>query len=46
MNIEYRKATLSDVVKLSILFKQVYISAYGTKSVPMNLKSYNQTMEM
>lgn len=31
--ISYRKANLTDVVKLSILFKQVYIQTYGTEGV-------------
>lgn len=33
MEIEYRKANLSDITKLSILFKQVYISTYGINGV-------------
>lgn len=33
MEIEYRNANLSDVVKLSILFKQVYIATYGIEGV-------------
>jgi ribosomal protein S18 acetylase RimI-like enzyme len=32
-DISYRKATLSDVKKLSILYKQVYIQTYGTEGV-------------
>lgn len=31
--IKYRQANLSDVKKLSILFKQVYIQTYGTEGV-------------
>lgn len=33
MEIHYRKANLSDVIKLSILFKQVYIATYGVEGV-------------
>jgi ribosomal protein S18 acetylase RimI-like enzyme len=32
-DIQYRKANFSDTIKLSILFKQVYISTYGVKGV-------------
>jgi hypothetical protein len=32
-DISYRKATLSDAKKLSILYKQVYIQTYGTEGV-------------
>lgn len=31
--IEYRKANSSDIVKLSVLFKQVYIATYGVEGV-------------
>lgn len=33
MNIEYRNANSSDILKLSILFKQVYIATYGIDGV-------------
>jgi ribosomal protein S18 acetylase RimI-like enzyme len=33
MTIDYRKAILSDALKLSILFKQVYIATYGVEGV-------------
>ena len=33
MQIEYRKADLSDATKLSVLFKQVYIATYGIEGV-------------
>ena len=33
MKIVYRKANLSDILKLSILFKQVYIATYGINGV-------------
>lgn len=33
MDIKYRKAEISDVVKLSVLFKQVYIATYGVDGV-------------
>ncbi len=33
MNIDYRQANLSDCVKLSVLFKQVYIATYGVEGV-------------
>ena len=32
-NIVYRKANATDVIKLSILFKQVYIQTYGVEGV-------------
>lgn len=33
MNIKYRNANTSDLLKLSVLFKQVYISTYGINGV-------------
>lgn len=32
-NIQYRKAQIEDVVKLSVLYKQVYIQTYGAEGV-------------
>lgn len=33
MDITYRAAVLADVIKLSVLFKQVYIATYGAEGV-------------
>ncbi|MGC4041813.1 MAG: GNAT family N-acetyltransferase [Flavobacterium sp.] len=33
MQIEYRSADLSDIIKLSVLYKQVYIATYGAEGV-------------
>jgi len=33
LNIDYRRATIADAKKLSILYKQVYIHTYGTEGV-------------
>lgn len=39
-NIQYRKAIVSDALRLSILFQQVYIHTYGIKGVSQEFAEY------